>query len=57
MPKYPPRSRSPEDVKLRYLPDSPERITQSMHEIGYNGRLGKVVRDALDRAKRLVKRR
>ena len=50
--QYPPPGRSPEEVKIRYLPDGPENIVESMKRIGYRERLEKVVRDTLARVKR-----
>lgn len=53
-PQYQPPSRKPDesDVKLRYLPDSPEQIRQSMVNCGYQCKLEAAVREAMTRVKR-----
>ena len=61
-PLYPhiPRSRqtapavpSPnQEVKLRFLPDSPEFITQSVNGTGYRAQLERTVREAIARVNR-----
>lgn len=50
--RYPPRDRRHEEVKLRYLPDSPEQILQSMENCGYQCKLEQVVRETMARVKR-----
>ncbi|MDP2734778.1 MAG: hypothetical protein Q8P12_01070 [bacterium] len=51
--KYQPqRNRTDEEVKLRYLPDSPETVIHSIRTIGYQDKLEKAVRDAMIRVKR-----
>ena len=50
--KTPLRNRKPEEVKLRFLPDSPEQIAQSLGPTGYLGKLEKAVREAINRVKR-----
>jgi len=62
MPKQPlyphvPKSRQtvpklPQD-ELRFLPDSPEFITQSVNSTGYRAKLESVFREAMARAKGL----
>ena len=55
-PLYPhvPKSKTvtklPQD-ELRFLPDSPEFITQSINSTGYRDKLESVVREAIKRAK------
>ena len=61
-PLYPhmPRSRMPatapprrnEEVKLRYLPDSPEQLAQTTASIGYRDKLASVFREAIARVNR-----
>lgn len=41
-----------EDIKLKYLPDSPEFLSQTIDDIGYRARLEKVVREAIARVNR-----
>ena len=41
-----------QEVKLRFLPDSPEFIAQSINGIGYRPKLERVVREAIARANR-----
>ena len=60
-PLYPhvPKSRKPglrvpspnQEIELRFLPDSPEFIAQSVNSTGYRGKLESVVREAIKRAK------
>jgi len=38
-----------DDVKLRFLPDSPEFIAQTINGTGYRPQLEKVVREAIAR--------
>ena len=40
-----------QEVELRFLPDSPEFITQSINSTGLRTRLESVVREAIKRAK------
>jgi len=40
-----------QEVELRFLPDSPEFLTQSINATGYRARLESVVREAIKRAK------
>ena len=52
-----PQSRRPanprdDEIKLRFLPDSPEAIIESMKNIGYHDKLEKVVREAIVRVNR-----
>ena len=59
-PLYPhiPKSRKPglgipssnQDVKLRFLPDSPEFLAQTINNTGLRARLESVVRGAIKRA-------
>ena len=39
-----------QEVELRFLPDSPEFITQSVNSTGYRARLESVIREAIKRA-------
>ena len=60
-PLYPhvPKSRKPglgvpspnQEVELRFLPDSPEFITQTVNATGYRDKLASVFREAIARAK------
>lgn len=60
-PLYPhvPRGRKPEppvpgyppDIRLRFLPDSPEFLTQTVNNTGLRARLESVFRQAIARAK------
>jgi len=60
-PLYPhvPRSRKtalrvpgqPQDIRLRFLPDSPEFLTQTVNNTGLRARLESVFMQAIDRAK------
>jgi len=43
---------SGQEVRLRYLPDSPEFIAQTINGTGYRPQLGRVVREAIARANR-----
>jgi len=46
------RAPSPnQEIELRFLPDSPEFITQSINSTGLRTRLESVVREAIKRAK------
>ena len=47
-----PQGRAREDIGLRFLPDSPEFIAQTINSTGYRPQLEKVVRDAIARANR-----
>ena len=51
---YPLISKPPQtdDVKLRFLPDSPEFIAQTINGTGYRPQLERVVREAIARANR-----
>ena len=40
-----------QEVVLRFLPDSPEFIIQSVNSTGYRARLESVIREAIRRAK------
>ena len=40
-----------QEVELRFLPDSPEFIIQSVNSTGYRARLESVIREAIRRAK------
>ncbi len=39
-----------QEIELRFLPDSPEFITQSINSTGYRDKLESVVREAIKRA-------
>ncbi len=41
------------DIRLRFLPDSPELLTQTMNGTGLRARLENVFLQAIDRAKRV----
>ena len=41
-----------QEVKLRFLPDSPEFITQSVNGTGYRSQLERTVREAIARVNR-----
>ena len=43
----------PPDIRLRFLPDSPEFLTQTMNNTGYRARLESVFQVAIARAKGL----
>jgi len=45
VPRYPP------DITLRFLPDSPEVLTQTVNATGYRDKLASVFREAIARAK------
>lgn len=50
--KTAPRVPSPShDIRLRFLPDSPELLTQTMNGTGLRARLESVFLQAIDRAK------
>ncbi len=60
-PLYPhiPKSRKPpafpspgQEIRLRFLPDSPEFIAQTINGTGYRPQLERVVREAIARANR-----
>jgi len=42
-----------QDIRLRFLPDSPELLTQTMNSTGLRARLESVFLQAIDRAKGL----
>ena len=52
MPNYQQTRNTPPEVKLRFLPDSPEFIRRCAANCGYHARLEKVVREAIARANR-----
>lgn len=39
-----------QEVRVRFLPDSLEQITQSVNSTGYRGKLESVVKEAIKRA-------
>ena len=41
----------PRDITLRFLPDSPEILTQTVNATGYRDKLASVFREAIARAK------
>jgi hypothetical protein len=40
-----------QDITLRFLPDSPELLTQTMNNTGLRARLDSVFQEAINRAK------
>lgn len=52
MKRYPQRPQKPKEVRIRYLPDSPEQIAQSIDSIGYRAKLESTVKAAIERVNR-----
>lgn len=46
-------TRLPPDIRLRFLPDSSEVLTQTVTATGYREKLASVFREAIARAKRV----